>query len=314
MSKFSVVYTIESPKDTSLSVHVVPTHWLVDGVLYYPPSKFGKSKTLHMIKASEFITVDLKWKKYAYVLKKTFTAYDTACKYAESKEKSEDTDSDADNAILKKLQKQQGAINYPAVVKKGELPQSFFTFILNISFFSYFDSVNIHERRSNDLNKMLLGNIDSSQASTSKTIHLQIDALDEQAKKQQLSTDSDDEAHDDDLMESNVSIVPEPVEMDLPVLNMEEYFSRMENRLEKKLSETIKVEFAKAAVLLTNVLNNHYGGGKGVPLLPVPAVGMPMAEAFTDNTVLEELNTPISTEAGVVKLESDLKIPDVVQR
>lgn len=163
--------------------------------------------------------------------------------------------------------------------------------------------MNIHDRRSDDLSCLFLNNI--GKASTSKesasqesahetsTVHLQTDQLDATKQLGDGATDTEE------------LVVETLEELEVPVFNMDASF--------QKLIETIKAEFAKTAAMITNVLNR--GGGNVIPLLPMlpqPADGGVQVNA--DNVVSEELNTPISIEAGVAKLDSDLKMPDIVQR
>lgn len=104
---YAVVLTIDSPKANSLNIHIVPTHWIVDNVLFYPPDIFGKTAIDGLIKAGQHSSIDKKkWRKYACIIKKTFKAYDTADKYFQSSSVTEDTD-ETDDANLKALQKKQ---------------------------------------------------------------------------------------------------------------------------------------------------------------------------------------------------------------
>lgn len=119
---YAVVLTIDSPKSTSMTIHVVPTHWIVNDMLFYPPNKFGKTQTEGLIKAGRLVPVDKNWKKYACVIKRLFKSYDAANKYLNSKTHSDETDSEADNSTLKKLQKEQTAIN----TRNGEFVSFFF--------------------------------------------------------------------------------------------------------------------------------------------------------------------------------------------
>lgn len=123
---FSVVITIDSLKATASNIHVVPSHWIYNDVLYFPPSKLGKTHIESLIRNGRHAAVDLKWKKYAYVLRKSFKNYDDADKYATLKQKSDDTDSDAHDQILKNLQSKQLVINSKPKQTKGKRILSFF--------------------------------------------------------------------------------------------------------------------------------------------------------------------------------------------
>lgn len=111
--EFAVVYTIETPKAKAINVHVVPTKWIDGNFLRYPSIKLGRDKVINMIKAAEFIPIDLKWKKFAFIVKKYFPTYEAALAYSLQKEQSTDTDTDADNANLIKLQQQQARLQSP---------------------------------------------------------------------------------------------------------------------------------------------------------------------------------------------------------
>lgn len=124
LEKYYVVYTVESTRATNFDVHVVPSHWIVGKVLHYPPAKAGKEKIESLLRAATLVSIDPKWKKYAFVLKKKFNSFDDATNFANKKGKSDDTDSEADNKMLAQLLKMQAAINEQKIKsKKREFPR-----------------------------------------------------------------------------------------------------------------------------------------------------------------------------------------------
>lgn len=110
-AEFSVVLTIDKPKSNNITIHIVPSHWIVNNVLLYP-NNVGKQKVEALILAGKLVPVNPQWKKYAYVLKGTFRTYEAANNYLNNKENSADTDTETDNKTLKKLQRQQMACRF----------------------------------------------------------------------------------------------------------------------------------------------------------------------------------------------------------
>lgn len=107
---YTVVFTIKTPKSKSLTIHAVPTHWIRDGILHYPPKEMG-SKIDGLIKLGNLMAIDPKWKMYACIVRKKFKTLEQANKFVAATEKLEDTDTDADDILLKDLQRKQNAIN-----------------------------------------------------------------------------------------------------------------------------------------------------------------------------------------------------------
>lgn len=127
---YSVVFSIESAKSKNLTIHAVPSHWVQSNVLYYPPNVLGKTVIDGMIKGGRYISVDHDtWKKYACMVKKTFRSLELATAYANKKEEQVDTGSDADDAVLKHLQKLQKKVL--GVNKKGSKCKCYFKFSCN---------------------------------------------------------------------------------------------------------------------------------------------------------------------------------------
>lgn len=110
-AEYSVVLTIDTPKSNNITIHVVPSHWIVDDVLFYPIN-IAKQKIEALIQAGKMVPVNKQWKKYACVIKGMFKTYDAANKFLDNKENSEDTDSEADANTPKKLQREQSACRF----------------------------------------------------------------------------------------------------------------------------------------------------------------------------------------------------------
>lgn len=109
---YAAVLTIESLKASQMNIHVVPSHWMKDNVLYYPPDSMGKTTIEGIIKAGRFAAVtDMKkWKKFAYIVKKRFLNFDAADNYVNERQQTDDTDGN-DDENLAQLKLAQSHLN-----------------------------------------------------------------------------------------------------------------------------------------------------------------------------------------------------------
>lgn len=146
---------------------------------------------------------------------------------------------------------------------------------------------------------MIQNNIPScSSSSNNRTIELEIEELDK------------------DL--SDASEAPE-----LPKFTLEQMETKIQEKLdafeqsflktvETTIRDVAKSEFAKAATLMSSI-KRHGETSNTMSLLPSMDKDSEVIEAV-DNAILEELNTAITTEEGVQKLETELASPIVVTR
>lgn len=168
---------------------------------------------------------------------------------------------------------------------------------------------------------------------TDSTLMLNVETLDE---------NFEDFINNDDIPNtSTFNVLAEQIEeIELPVHNLQDYENRLgvlENKVAEivptlneiqnnlkdistqlvdlaktNVKEIITSEFARCTMLLTGVLKQSTN--IVTPLLPSapPNENEPASAGFGD--ALNELNTPIATEAGVEKLEAELKVAKSVQR
>lgn len=108
---FAAVLTLATPSPSTkkLSLCCVPKEWLINNqVLLYP--KGGKSYIEALVKSGSHAGTkpDPKtWTKYAYVVKKRFTSYESAVNYVSA---NDNNDSDSHEGQIKKLQLIQKSI------------------------------------------------------------------------------------------------------------------------------------------------------------------------------------------------------------
>lgn len=119
-SVFAVVLTIETLKSNNVTLSVVPSHWMIENILYFPPEITGKTAIEGYIKCGKQAPAvnKTKWKKYAFVIKKRFTFWEPANKYV--KQHQNDA-SETDDTNLKRLRKMQIEINKVTRKCKGDV-------------------------------------------------------------------------------------------------------------------------------------------------------------------------------------------------
>lgn len=101
MSQYTAILITPKPKSKDLELLIVPNHWIVENIVYYPPDRFGTAVIDSFISIGKYSTVDVdQWQKFPYVKKRSFKSHADAVKYRDT---NVDCNSDSDDGDLKVL-------------------------------------------------------------------------------------------------------------------------------------------------------------------------------------------------------------------
>lgn len=109
--KYRIVLTIKRLKSSVINVHIIPNHWIIKKVLYYPKHLNSKILQSYLKSGAEAPIPDKKkWKKLAYIVKGRFNSYEKAMVVKNAIQQQE-KNSDTDETNLKRLKFLQSQIN-----------------------------------------------------------------------------------------------------------------------------------------------------------------------------------------------------------